>query len=78
MEVGEQMPAPRPKTTSRFHTDQMTENIPVDDEFGWKLELGEYASKKIEWKKQTRDWTENSGRVYHLVLLHCPPMLLRP
>ena len=48
VEMDEGMPALRPKTTSRFHTYQMTENIPVDDEFDWKLELAEYASKKIE------------------------------
>ena len=68
VEVGETMPASRAQTTSRFHTDQRTENIPVDDEFDWKLELVEFASEMIEWKKQTRDWTENSARVYHLVL----------
>ena len=33
VEVGEEMPASRSKTTSRFHTDKMTENIPVGDEF---------------------------------------------
>ena len=46
----------------------------VDDVY--KLELAEFASKNIEWKKQTRDWTENSARVYHLFLLHCPPGLI--
>ena len=40
------------------------------------MELAEFASEKIEWKKQTRDWTENSARVYHLVLLHCPRGLI--
>ena len=55
VEVGEEMPASRRETTSRFHKDQMTENIPVDDEFDWTLELKEFASKKIVWKKQTRD-----------------------
>ena len=33
-------------------------------------------AKKAEWKKQTRNWVENSARVYHLVLLHCPPGLI--
>ena len=48
VEVGETMLATRAQTTSRFHTDQRTENIPVNDEFDWKLELAKFASKKIE------------------------------
>ena len=76
LEASETMPATRAQTTSKFHTDQRTENILVDDEFDWKLELAEYATDKAEWKKQTRNWVENSARVYHLVLLHCPPGLI--
>ena len=30
----------------------------------------------MEYKKYMKDWAENSARVYHLVLLHCPPGLI--
>ena len=53
-----------------------SKHLPVDDDFEWRLELGEYASAKLEWPKKTRDWTENSARNYHLVLLHCSPGLV--
>ena len=45
----------------------------VVNDIEWKLELEEYMVLK---KKHTRDaetWTENSDRIYNLVLLHCPP-----
>ena len=70
------MPTVRARTTSVFHTDQRTKNFLVDNEFDWKMELAEHASNKLDWKKKTRDWTENSKRAYHLILLHCPPGLI--
>ena len=70
------MPGTRAQTTSKFHADQRTENILVDDEFDWKLETAAFATDKAESKMQTRDWVENSTQVYHLVLLHCPPGLM--
>ena len=33
------VPIPRDQTTKRVHTDQVTPNVPVDDELNWKLEL---------------------------------------
>ena len=54
----------------------MTLNVPVKDELDWKLELAEYTADKMEYKKDMKDWVENSARIYHLVLLHCPPGLI--
>ena len=55
LEEGPDIPTERAQTTSRFRADGKTENVPVDDEFEWKLELSEYASDKLEWKKKMRD-----------------------
>ena len=30
----------------------------------------------MEYKKDKKDWAENSARIYHLVLIHCPPVLI--
>ena len=30
----------------------------------------------MEYRKYMKDWAENSARIYHLVLLHCPPGLI--
>ena len=59
-----------------MHTNQKTENIPVDDEFDWRLELTEYTANKLEYKKELNNWTKNSTRVSHLVLLHCSSGLI--
>ena len=67
---------PRDQTTQRMHTDQVTLNVPVEDELDWKLELAEYTADNIEYRKDKKDWAENSTRIYHLVLLHCPPGLI--
>ena len=36
----------------------------------------EYTAGKMTYKKDMKDWAENSARIYHLVLLHCPPCLI--
>ena len=70
------VPIPGVQTTQRMHTNQVTLNVPVEDELGWKLELEEYTANKTEYKKDMKEWAENSARVYHLVLLHFPPGLI--
>ena len=70
------VPIPRDQTTQRMHTDQVTLNVPVDDELDWKLELAKYTADNMEYRKDMKDWAENSARIYHLVLLHCPPGLI--
>ena len=65
------VPTPRVQATQRMHTAQVNLNVPVDDELDWKLELAEYTSEKMEYKKDMKDWA--GARIYHLVLLHCPP-----
>ena len=70
------VPIPRDQTTQQIHTDQVKLNVPVEDELDWKLELAEYTADKMEYRKDMKDWAENSARIYHLVLLHCPPGLI--
>ena len=67
---------PRDHTTLRMHTNQVNLNVPVEDELDWKLELKEYTAVNMEYRKYKKDWAENSARIYHLVLLHCPPGLI--
>ena len=67
---------PRDQTTQRMHTDQVTLNVLVKDELDWKLELAEYTTDEMEYRKDMKDWAGNSARIYHLVLLHCPPGLI--
>ena len=59
-----------------MHTDQVTLNVPVKDELNWNLELADYTANNMEYRKDMKDWAENSARIYHLVLLHCPPGLI--
>ena len=70
------VPIPRDQTTQRMHTDQVTLNVPVKDELDWKLELAEYTTDNMEYRKDMKDWAENSARIYHLVLINCPPDLI--
>ena len=70
------VPTPRVQMTQRMHTNQVTLNVQVEDEIDWKLKLAEYTAKNMEYKKDMKDWAENSARIYHLVLLHCPPGLI--
>ena len=70
------LPILRDQTTQRVHTNQVTLNVPVQDELDWNLELAEYTSDKVEYRKDMKDWAENSARIYHLVLLHCPPGMI--
>ena len=64
------VPIPRDQTTQWMHIDQVTLNVPVEDELDWKLELVEYTADKMEYRKDMKYWAENSARIYHLVLLH--------
>ena len=50
------VPIPRVKTTKRMHTDQVTLNVPVEDELYWKLDLADYTTDKMEYKKDMKDW----------------------
>ena len=70
------VPIPRDKTTLWMHTDQVILNVPVEDELDWKLELAEYTANNMEYRKDKKDWAENSAWIYHLVLLHYPPGLV--
>ena len=61
---------PQVVTNDRFSTNGTTEYIKVVEDIEWKLDLEEYLVAK---KKHTRDaeaWTENSARIYNLVLQH--------
>ena len=40
------------------------------------MELAKYTADNMEYRKDMKNWTENSARIYHLVLLHCPPGLI--
>ena len=62
--------------TQRMHTNQVTLNVPVEDELDWKLDLAEYTADKMEYKKDMKDRAENSALMYHLVLLQCPSGLI--
>ena len=70
------VPIPRDQTTQRMHTDQVTLNVPVEDELDCKLDLAEDTADKMEYRKEMKDWAENSAWIYHLVLLHYPPGLI--
>ena len=70
------VPILRDQTTQRMHTDQVTLNVPVEDELDWNQELAEYTADKMEYRTDMKDWAENSARIYHLVLLHFPPGLI--
>ena len=70
------VPTPRDQTTQQMNTDQVTLNVPAEDKLDWKLYLAEYTADKMEYKKDVKDWAENSARIYHLVLLHCHPGLI--
>ena len=59
-----------------MHTYQVALNVSVEDEIDWMLELAEYTTNKMEYRKDKKYWAENSARMYHLVLLHCPPGLI--
>ena len=67
---------PKDQTTQWMHTNQVTLNVLVEDKLNWKLDLAEYTTNKMEYKKGMKDWAENSARIYHLVLLHCHPGLI--
>ena len=57
------VPIPRVQTTQQMHTNQVTPNVPVEYKIYWKLELEEYTANKMEYKKDIKDWAENSARI---------------
>ena len=63
----------RTQTNNRFEVGSLKENSKVVDDIEWKMTLHEYTSLKARWTRDAEDWTENSARVYNLVLQHCPP-----
>ena len=66
---------PMTKTVCRFVTGTTTKNVAVDDDINWKMELSEWIIKEQKYQKDSKASTENSARVYNLVLGHCPPGL---
>ena len=70
---GETAAFPRAQTNERFGADDLAENVRVVEDIDWNLDLHKYMVMKTKWTKDAEDWKENSARVYHLVLTHCPP-----
>ena len=68
-------PTPRADTNKRFADGTIDRNLKVDDDINWKMTLSKWAVKCNKWRKDEEAWTENSARVYNLVLTHCPPEL---
>ena len=62
------------KTINRFGKDNVTvtENVKVIGNIEWKMELDKFVLLKKKHTRDTEAWTENSARVYNLVLQHCP------
>ena len=48
------VPIPRDQTTLRMHTNQVTLNVPVEDELNWKLDLAEYTAYKMDTGRTRR------------------------
>ena len=69
---GENATTPRTQTNDRFRVRNFEENVKVVDDIKWKLVLHEHTVLKTKCTRDAEDWTENSARVYHLVLQHCP------
>ena len=61
----------------RFVENTVTRNVAVDDDINWKMMLSEWIVKEQKYQKDVEAWTENSARVYNLVLGHCPPRVGR-
>ena len=59
---------PMTKTVRRFVTGTTTKNVAVDDDIDWKMELSEWIIKEQKYQKDSEARTENSARVYNLVL----------
>ena len=63
------------QTVSRFIAGTVSRNVTVDDGIDWKMTLIEWIVKEHKYQKYVEALTENSARVYNLVLGHCPPEL---
>ena len=66
---------PMTKTVRRFVTGTVIKNVAVDDDIDWKMTLSEWIVKGQKYQNDTEAWTENSARVYNLVLGYCRPEL---
>ena len=66
---------PMTQTVRRFIAGTVTRNVAVDDDIDWKMSLSEWIVKEQKYQKDVEAWTENSARVYNLVLGHCLPEL---
>ena len=44
------VPITRDQTTQRMHTDQVTLNVPVEEELDWKLDLAQYTTNNMEYR----------------------------
>ena len=66
---------PMTQTVRRFVTGTVIKNVAVDDDIDWKMTLSEWIVKEQQYQKDEEAWTENSARMYNLVLGHCPPEL---
>ena len=66
---------PMTKTVRRFVTGTVIKNVVVDDNIDWKMTLSKWIVKEQKYQKDVEAWTENSTRVYNLVLGHCAPEL---
>ena len=66
---------PMTKTVRRFVTGTVIKNVAVDNDIDWKMTLSEWIVKEQKYQKDVEAWTENSARVYNLILGHCPPEL---
>ena len=68
---------PMTQTVRRFIAGTVTRYVAVDDDIDWKMSLSEWIVKEQKYQKDVEAWTENSARVYNLVLGHCPPRVAR-
>ena len=66
---------PMTQTVRRFVTGTVIKIVAVDDDIDWKMTLSKWIVKEQKYQKDVEAWTENSARVYNLVLGHCPPEL---
>ena len=64
---------PMTQTPMRFIAGTVTRNVSVDDDIDWKMTLSEWIVKEQKYQKDVEAWTENSARVYNLVMGHWPP-----
>ena len=59
---------PRVVTNNRFSTDGVTENVKVDNDLKWRLDLEEHVVAKHKYARDIEARTENGACIYNLVL----------